>query len=162
MSDDLINEPPVAEEATVHDAAAPPPSTNASIVLKRSGVETDIEFTVNPPAIIGRFDPTVGPIDIDLGGLPEGSYISRRHAKITLEDGVWMLHDLGSSNGTFLLGENDFERHESAALHDGAEFALGNARFAFHSAGAVAAPPVADHAAVPTLDAEPVAETESV
>ncbi len=156
MADDVMNEaPPIQEDAAI-DApeAVAEPASGATIVLKRSGVETEISFTVNPPAVIGRFDPTVGPIDIDLGGLPEGSYISRRHAKITLEDGVWTLTDLGSSNGTFVLGANDFERHETVALHDGVELALGNARFTFHAAGAEA-PAVETHAAVPSLDAEP-------
>src|SRR5580698_2902176 len=133
MSDDAMNEAPVAEEATAYvPDLTPTAGSGATVVLKRNGAETDISFNVNPPAIIGRFDPTVAPIDIDLGGLPEGSYISRRHAKITLDDGVWTLHDLGSSNGTFVLGERDFERHESFPLHDGLEFALGNARFVFH------------------------------
>ena len=153
MADDVMHEAPVEDDAVVHVSDVPEaPAAGATIVLKRSGAETDIVFSVNPPAIIGRFDPTVGPIDIDLGGLPEGSYISRRHAKISLDDGVWTLHDLGSSNGTFILGDNDFERHESFALYDGADFALGNARFAFHAVGAVA-----PHVAAASLDAEPVA-----
>src|SRR5580692_142209 len=114
MADDVMNETPVEDEAAVHDSDLPEaPPTGATIVLKRSGAETDIVFSVNPPAIIGRFDPTVGPIDIDLGGLPEGSYISRRHAKITLDDGVWTLTDQGSSNGSFVIGAWDFERHET-------------------------------------------------
>src|SRR5271169_4443108 len=86
-----------------------PVATSGTLVLKRSGAETDISFTLNPPSIVGRFDPTVGPIDVDLGSLPEGSYVSRKHAKITCEDGVWKVHDLGSSNGTFIL-RADFER----------------------------------------------------
>lgn len=117
--------------ATV-DASAPEghSTAHARLIVKRNGAETTEIFPVNPPAIIGRFDPAVGPIDVDLGSIPEGSYVSRKHAKITLEDGAWMLHDMGSSNGTFLLGE-DFERVEIAELTDGAEFALGNARFVF-------------------------------
>ena len=100
-------------------------------MVKRSGAETDDVFPIHPPAVIGRFDPGVGPIDIDLGKIPEGAYVSRKHAKITFEDGAWMIHDLGSSNGTFVLG-SDFERVEIAELTDGTEFALGNARFVFH------------------------------
>jgi pSer/pThr/pTyr-binding forkhead associated (FHA) protein len=103
----------------------------AKLVVKRSGAETDVEFPVNSPCVIGRFDPSIGPIDIDLGSLPEGSYVSRKHAKISCEDGVWKIADMGSSNGTFLLGA-DFEKVEEAELHDGAEIALGNARFVFH------------------------------
>ena len=102
------------------------------LVLKRAGVETDIDFPVNPPAIIGRFDPGVGPIDVDLGQLePEGVYISRKHAKITCEDEIWKIADLGSSNGTFLL-RDDFEKVDEGEIVDGTEIALGNARFVSH------------------------------
>ncbi len=100
------------------------------LILKRSGAETDIVFPINPPAIIGRFDPSVGPIDVDLAPLPEGSYVSRKHAKLTCDDGVWKVTDLGSSNGTFVLN-GDFERVEESEIHDGQELAFGNARFMF-------------------------------
>ncbi len=128
---------PVVEEnenqAVVEEEAAEPAPVGggtATLTVKRSGAETDVVFTLAPPSIIGRFDPTVGPIDVDLASLPEGAYVSRKHAKITLEDGVWKLTDLGSSNGTFIL-RDDFERVEEADLADGDEIALGNARFVF-------------------------------
>lgn len=124
--------PPMQEEAA-------PEASEASLILKRSGAETDDVFPLHPPSIVGRFDPSVGPIDVDLGDLPEGVYISRKHAKITLEDGVWTLHDLGSSNGTFIL-RNDFERIEEAELADGDEIAFGNARFVFRK-NAASPPP---------------------
>jgi pSer/pThr/pTyr-binding forkhead associated (FHA) protein len=161
MADDMMPEPPI-DEAAAFTPEMTPPASSASIVLKRSGAETDISFSVNPPAVIGRFDPTVGPIDIDLGGLPEGTYISRRHAKIDLENGVYTLTDQGSSNGSFTLGASDFERHDSFELHDGTEFALGNARFVFHcSEAAHAEPPAADADPhdVPSLEPEPAPET---
>ncbi len=135
MTDEPI--PPTPDESDAPVASAEPtnpPELNAKsakIVVKRSGAETDIEFPVHPPTMIGRFDPSVGPIDVDLGTLPEGQYISRKHAKITLEDGVYKIHDLGSSNGTFIL-RSDFEKVDEAELESGTEFALGNARFVFH------------------------------
>ncbi len=123
------------EEAVVETdeaiAEEPVAAGLARIVVKRSGVETDDAFPVNPPATLGRFDPGVGPIDVDLGNLPEAVYISRKHAKITCEDGVWKVVDLGSSNGTFVL-RADFEKVDEAELEEGTEFALGNARFVFH------------------------------
>ena len=110
-----------------------PPSCarTGKLVVKRGGAETDISFALSPPAIIGRFDPSVGPIDVDLAELPEGSYVSRKHAKIACDGDSWTIQDLGSSNGTFVL-KDDFERVETAELTDGTEFALGNARFVFH------------------------------
>lgn len=119
------------ETGTGEEQEATPQAVQAMITVKRGGVATEEVFTFLPPAVIGRFDPSVGPVDIDLGGLPEGAYVSRKHARITCEDGVWRLSDMGSSNGTFVLRE-DFEQVEEAEIEDGTEFALGNARFVFH------------------------------
>jgi pSer/pThr/pTyr-binding forkhead associated (FHA) protein len=100
------------------------------LVLKRGGVETEHVFHFSPPALVGRFDPDRGPIDVDLANLPEGQYVSRKHACIVHEDGAWQIEDLGSSNGTFVL-RDDFERVEKAEIQDGTEIAFGNARFVF-------------------------------
>ena len=130
MSEDMQNEV-VEAEAAEEQTVEPEVALTATLVVKRSGAETDTVFELHPPSTIGRFDPAVGPIDVDLGSLPEGQYVSRKHAKITLEDGIYRVHDLGSSNGTFIL-RDDFERVDEAELTDGTEFALGNARFVFH------------------------------
>jgi len=130
---------PEADETNVADDQAVVETTNeeesltttARITVKRAGVATEEVFDFVPPAVIGRFDASVGPVDIDLGNLPEGSYVSRKHAKVTCEDGVWKLTDLGSSNGTYVL-QDDFEKVDEAELTDGTEFALGNARFVFN------------------------------
>lgn len=129
---------PVVEETLTEAVVEETPETTetetataARLVVKRGGVETTDIFVFGDSATIGRFDPTVGPIDVDLGTLPEGVYVSRKHAKITCEDGVWKITDLGSSNGTFLL-RDDFERVDEAELADGDEIALGNARLVFH------------------------------
>ncbi len=142
----MIDDTQVADLTENHDAEHHEPMNEAvveatsgdetvtsqpTLVVKRNGAETTEIFTVTNPCVIGRFDPSVGPIDIDLGNLPEGVYVSRKHAKITEEDGIWKIHDLGSSNGTFVLA-NDFEKVTIADLADGAEIALGNARFVFH------------------------------
>lgn len=130
------------DEATAYDTPADPVPDEAgwhvppaacalgTLILKRGGVETDVTFPVAPPATIGRFDAAVGPVDVDLGDIPEGSYVSRKHAQLLCEDGVWSIKDLGSSNGTFVL-KDDFERVEEAEIVDGTEIALGNARFVF-------------------------------
>jgi len=119
---------PIIEETAVDEEVIAPAVPTAKLVLKRSGVLTDISYEIHSPATIGRFDPSVGPIDVDLASQPEGAYVSRKHAKIVLDDGVWKVVDLGSSNGTFVL-KDDFERVEESELSNGQEFALGNARF---------------------------------
>ena len=121
------------EEAADGDEASEDEAETAlgpRLILVRNGEETDISFEISPPAVIGRFDPSVGPIEVDLGQVEEGSYVSRKHAKITLEDDVYEIEDLGSSNGTFIL-RDDFERIEKAEIVDGDQIALGNARFNF-------------------------------
>jgi len=145
MHDDEQVAPPMAEEADVTPETAADlaeadalPSAEGEVlgprlIVKRNGAETDTIFSINPGSIIGRFDPAVGPIDVDLGSLPEGVYVSRKHARLDQTDeGAWKVVDLGSSNGTFVL-RDDFERVEEAELEDGTEFALGNARFVFRN-----------------------------
>jgi pSer/pThr/pTyr-binding forkhead associated (FHA) protein len=91
---------------------------------------------VGAQTVIGRFDSETGPVDVDLGQLPEAIYISRRHAEIKRDDsGAWVIKDLGAGNGTFIRpkGQNKFQRITGdQAIHDGDEFALGNAQFEFH------------------------------
>ena len=122
--------PEAEEDADGAEADEDAPESGARLILKRSGQETDIAFAFSPPATIGRFDPEVGPIDVDLGRVEEGSSVSRKHARIVLEDDVYKIQDLGSSNGTYIL-RDDFEKIEEAELKDGDEISLGNARFVF-------------------------------
>lgn len=126
----VAEQEPMVDEAAVVEEPITAVSMGARLVLKRGGVLTDIAYEIHSPATIGRFDPMVGPIDVDLASQPEGAYVSRKHARIVQDGGVWKVIDLGSSNGTFVL-RDDFERVEEAELTDGQEFALGNARFVF-------------------------------
>ncbi len=130
VEEELVQDSAVVEESPAEEMEEAPVPTGAILTIKRGGVETADRFPFQAPAIIGRFDPSVGPIDVDLGSIAEGAYVSRKHAQITLEDGVWKITDLGSANGTFLL-RSDFERVDEAELTDGDEIALGNARLIF-------------------------------
>jgi hypothetical protein len=146
-------EEPTPAAGETESAAAP----RAKLVLKRGGMETDQEFAFGSPAIVGRFDPAVGPIDVDLGSIDEAVYVSRKHAKIICDGGIWRLEDLGSSNGTFLL-RADFEKVESAELADGDEIAFGNARFVFRTDATSDVEPTelaADIAEAETADSTP-------
>jgi signal transduction histidine kinase len=61
------------------------------------GPDRDVNFeVVGQSAFIGR-DPE---IDIALSD----TKVSRQHAMLELADGSWMLHDLGSANGTYVNG----------------------------------------------------------
>lgn len=121
----------VASDDGMPEHPAKESGPEARLVVKRGGVETEEVFVFGSPAVIGRFDVNAGPVDVDLGTIPEGVYVSRKHAVISFEDGVWKVTDLGSSNGTYLLRDGEFQRVEEAALEDGVEIALGNAKFVF-------------------------------
>ncbi len=127
--------PPVAPPP----AAAPPTSASgARLIVKRHGALTTEHFLLgeNEHIVVGRFDPDSGPVDLDLGSLPEAVYVSRHHAELWQEPaGQWMVRDLGSGNGTFMRpqGSQDVRAFQRVTgdqpLHDGDEIALGNARF---------------------------------
>lgn len=121
-----------ASPVEAHHEAESQAAPRASLRLIRGGTETGDAFSFSGSATIGRFDPAVGPVDVDLGGLDEGSYVSRKHARISFQDGAWILEDLGSSNGTFVLDGGDFRRiEEPTPIEDGATIVFGNARFLF-------------------------------
>ncbi len=133
IEDEEELEAPSAEETDAEETHAGPV---AELHLIRSGVVTGDTFPINGRAVIGRFDPEMGPIDVDLAPLAEAVYISRKHAVIEFAEGAWTITDLGSSNGTFVLvpGE-DFQRIETPTeIGDGDQLSLGNARFTFHLA----------------------------
>jgi pSer/pThr/pTyr-binding forkhead associated (FHA) protein len=52
------------------------------------------------PVLIGRADDSTLVLTDD--------YASTRHARITLSDGMWIVEDLGSTNGTY-LGQRKLE-----------------------------------------------------
>jgi pSer/pThr/pTyr-binding forkhead associated (FHA) protein len=110
----------------------------AKLTLRRGGALTNESFPVGEHVTIGRFDVETGPVDVDLGPLPEGAYLSRHHAEVWRDgSGKWFIKDLGSQNGTFVRLDKSakFERvTQDQPLSDGDEIALGNARFEFRTA----------------------------
>jgi hypothetical protein len=120
-------------EAAAEDAlakAASEPGYQARLVVLRSGLPTDVEFVFELPAVIGRADATSGALSVDLTDAEGGAYVSRRHAQIVAVDGVCILEDLGSANGTYIK-RDDYEKIDRAEIEDGDRIAFGNAKFLF-------------------------------
>lgn len=147
-------EPPLEQDAAsseVDAGAAAPPETEvtptptpaagsapgpAFLLIKRHGAVSDERIPLEGTRLtVGRFDPSTGPVDIDVTGLPGAEHISRRHAELYAEAGVWNVRDLGSTNGVFLKpeGEASFSPRlqTPAELSDGDEIAFGNVVFVF-------------------------------
>ena len=111
---------------------------SASLNLIEFGNPTSTVIPLNSsPVAVGKFDPSQGPIDIDLGHLAGNEYISRRHAELYFDEG-WIVRDLGSTNGVFIRrqGQSDFlpRLQTTFRLKDGDEVAFGNMRFIFQEA----------------------------
>lgn len=86
--------------------------------------------------VVGRFDASSGPVDIDLAALGGAEHISRRHAELSQQGGRWTVTDLGSTNGVFIkrAGQGAFSPRlqEPTPLSDGDEVAFGNLVLTFH------------------------------
>lgn len=89
-----------AERPRSGDGAAGP----AKLVLTRGGT-VGKEFPVEPAGEthVGRWDPDGGAFpEVDLTSDDPEAKISRKHARIFVQDGQYFLEDLGSLNGTYV------------------------------------------------------------
>jgi hypothetical protein len=86
--------------------------------------------------VVGRVDPAAGIVGtvlgVDLTELDsvEAPSVSRRHARIFLQHGDWLLEDLRSTNGT-AVNEQWLDAGERVALRDGDEVRFGDVTLAF-------------------------------
>ncbi|HYB30876.1 MAG TPA: MFS transporter [Solirubrobacteraceae bacterium] len=106
------------------DRSSPPQRPRRLIgeLVVTSGVDAGLRIAVTDDAVLGR-DAEVDVVLRDAGGR-----LSRRHAKIRLEDGAPVLEDLGSTNGTFLNGERI---SQSRSLATGDRIEIGDSTLEF-------------------------------
>jgi hypothetical protein len=111
-------------------------STNAKLICKQINAPIP-EFLIENNAIVGIFDPDIGPVDIDLETFFGGETVSRNHAEIYQELGTWKVKDLGSTNGIFIKspGQTRFSSRITipTPLNSGDEIAFGKVRFLFQA-----------------------------
>jgi hypothetical protein len=62
-----------------------------------SSVQIDTKFPLGQVATIGRNSSSTIPID--------DAFVSNQHARIEINGDEWRIHDLNSTNGTFVNGE---------------------------------------------------------
>jgi hypothetical protein len=80
--------------------------------------------------------------------LPEDSFLSSLHFAIGSDETGWFVHDLGSSNGTFLNGA----KVEQSKLADGDQVRAGDTTFVVHTVEAEPAPGPDTAAAFASID----------
>jgi pSer/pThr/pTyr-binding forkhead associated (FHA) protein len=74
-------------------AKAGRPAVRRLVVIDGSAAGTTVDLTGEPITIGRADDSTITLID---------DYVSTRHARLVQQDGVWLIEDLGSTNGTYL------------------------------------------------------------
>jgi FHA domain-containing protein/zinc ribbon protein len=136
---------------TVARAAAPPVSglvsqqgagaiavgsQNATLTIER-GKSAGKQFAISPGGSdIGRWDADGGVFpDVDLDSDDPEAKVSRRHARISMQNGQYVIEDLGSTNGTFVNRGRRLKPGERQPLNDGDEIIVGKTFLRFRLAG---------------------------
>ena len=106
---------------------------HARLVIQR-GKSVGKEFLLSSAeSNIGRWDADGGVFpDVDLDSDDPEAKVSRRHARITFDDGKYGLEDLGSTNGTFINRGKRLLPGTKAPLNDGDEIIVGKTFLRFH------------------------------
>ena len=109
------------------------PKPHARLVIEK-GRSSGKQFLLNDTeAQIGRWDADAGIFpDVDLDTDDPEAKVSRRHARITLNNGQYFLEDLGSTNGTFINRGKRLPPGQRQALCDGDEIIVGKTFLRFH------------------------------
>jgi hypothetical protein len=99
---------------------------HAKLVIER-GKSVGKQFLLNTTeSQIGRWDADGGIFpDVDLDSDDPEAKVSRRHARITFNDGKYLLEDLGSTNGTFINRGKRLSPGTRQPLNDGDEIIVG-------------------------------------
>lgn len=105
LEDDEAEVSPVPEEEKTRSQPAKGQEPH-TLRLKIGDRQRKVEVSLNKTIHLGRIDPgsDVFP-EIDLTEHAPAKNISRRHASIRTQDGMVVIEDLGSINGTFLNGD---------------------------------------------------------
>ena len=117
----------------VSPAGANADKAHARLVIER-GKSVGKQFLLSSAeSHIGRWDADGGVFpDVDLDSDDPEAKVSRRHARITLNDGKYQLEDLGSTNGTFINRGKRLSPGARQPLNDGDEIIVGKTFLRFH------------------------------
>jgi len=108
---------------------------HATLVIER-GVSAGKKFPISSQeANIGRWDADGGIFpDVDLDSDDPEAKVSRRHARISMRDGNYLIEDLGSTNGTFVNRGRRLAPGDRQPLKDGDEIIVGKTFLRFRVA----------------------------
>ncbi len=127
--------PLISEQQTALPLVEPGRSVHATLVIER-GSSAGKQFPLNnQDANIGRWDADGGVFpDVDLDSDDPEAKVSRRHARISLRNGQYVIEDLGSTNGTFVNRGHRLTPGDRQPLKDGDEIIVGKTFLRFRVA----------------------------
>jgi len=120
-------------ESSIQRSGNTQPAPSAKLVITRGGTMGK-EFHVEPieDTFIGRWDPDGGAFpEIDLTQDDPEAKISRKHARITIKNGGYLLEDIGSLNGTYINRGPRLVPGSPHSLQTGDEVVMGRTFFRF-------------------------------
>jgi FHA domain/zinc-ribbon domain len=106
---------------------------HSRLVIER-GESANTEFVLSAEeSYIGRWDADNGIFpDIDLDAHDADAKVSRRHARIIFRGNIFMIEDLGSTNGTFVNRGRRLLPGSPQVLTEGDEIIVGKTFLRFH------------------------------
>lgn len=112
-----------------------PAQVHATLIIER-GVSAGKKFSLSSSeSNIGRWDADGGVFpDVDLDSDDPEAKVSRRHARIVVRDGSYLIEDLGSTNGTFVNRGRRLSPGDRHPLKDGDEIIVGKTFLRFRVA----------------------------
>src|SRR5947208_3085045 len=108
---------------------------HAALVIERGNAAGKQFLLSEKDANIGRWDADGGIFpDVDLDADDPEAKVSRRHARISLSDGQYLIEDLGSTNGTFVNRGRRLAPGQRHPVKDGDEIIVGKTFLRFRVA----------------------------
>lgn len=106
---------------------------HSRLIIER-GMSADTEFALSAEeSYIGRWDADNGIFpDVDLDSHDPDAKVSRRHARIAFRNDIYMIEDLGSTNGTFVNRGRRLLPGSPQVLSEGDEIIVGKTFLRFH------------------------------
>lgn len=112
------------------------PGEGARLCLKVDGAPSGVVVPlVEPGVVLGRYSPSTGGVDVELGVLPDAMQVTlaRRHARFFPYQGCWCVESL-TPRGPVTINRHGAIR-DVRALSTGDEVALGNVTFIYAEGG---------------------------
>ena len=99
---------------------------HSTLVIERGGTPGTEFVLTNDESTIGRWDADNGIFpDVDLDAFDDDAKVSRRHARISRNNGSYFIEDLGSTNGTYVNRGRRLLPGNIQILNDGDEVIVG-------------------------------------